>query len=454
MTDASRSPWRLPAFRTLFAASALSHLGGNVGYVAIPLLAVTVLDAGPGQAGALAALSTAAFLLIGLPAGAWVDRLSARRVLVAADLARALLFASVPVAWWLDALSLPQLYAVVLLTGCATVFFDVGSQSVLPELVGRDRLVPANAAVVSLMAGANIAGRGAGGFLVQLCTAPLAILGGSLAYLASALGLAGLRSGRASAAAPAAGRRLRAEIAEGLRHVLGGRELRALALTATLTNLGAQLTNAVLPVLFTRELGLPAGALGLYWATGGLGILLGAGLARRFAARLGHGRALGLVGLWFAPAGLAVGLIGEGPWLWLAGAGWLAAMTKTGVDNVLGVTLRQHLTPDPLLGRMNATFRFLLTGALAVGSALGGVVGETLGVRAAVWAGAVCLSCAFLPVFCSPVRRLRALPTPAAPTGPRRDARQQAVSAATSAPGGATPPRPWRSGGPGARRRP
>ncbi|MEV6961799.1 MFS transporter [Streptomyces sp. NPDC051207] len=410
MTDTPRSPWRLRDFRILFAAGALSHLAGNMGYVAIPLLAVTALGAGPGQAGALAALSTAAFLLVGLPAGVWVDRLPGRRVLVAADTARALLFASVPVAWWLDVLSLPQLYAVVLLNGCATVFFDIGSQSALPDLVGRERLVPANAALVSLMAGANIAGRGAGGFLVQLCTAPPAILVGAVAYLASALGLTRIGQRPAPAAAPAGRQGLRAETAAGLRHVLGSRELRALALTATLGNLGGQMINAVLPVLFTRELGLSAGALGAYWAAGGVGILLGAAVARRLAARLGHGRALGLAGLWFAPAALAVGLVGAGPWLWVAGAGWLAAMTKTGIDNVLGVTLRQHMTPDPLLGRMNATFRFLLTGALAVGSALGGLIGEVAGVRMAVWAGAVCMAGAFLPVFCSPVRRLRKLP--------------------------------------------
>ncbi|MEU4469405.1 MFS transporter [Streptomyces sp. NPDC024017] len=418
MSEAPHSPWRLRDFRVLFTAGALSHLGSNVGYVAIPLLAVTTLGAGPGQAGALAALSTAAFLLIGLPAGAWVDRLPGRRVLVAADAARSVLFASIPVAWWLGVLSLPQLYAVVLLNGCATVFFDVGSQSVLPELVGRERLVPANTALVSLMAGANIAGRGAGGFLVQLFTAPLAILGGAIAYLISAAGLTGIGRRHAPAVISADRRRLRTDIAEGLRHVLGSRELRALALTATLTNLGAQMINAVLPVLFTRELRLPAGALGTYWAAGGLGILLGAGLARRFATRLGHGRTLGLAGLWFAPAALGVALIGEGPWLWVAGAGWLAVMTKTGIDNVLGVTLRQHLTPDPLLGRMNATFRFLLTGALAIGSALGGLVGQAAGVRTAVWAGAICLAGAFLPVFCSPVRTLRELPL--ATTPPRR----------------------------------
>ncbi|MBG0851521.1 MFS transporter [Streptomyces spinoverrucosus] len=415
MTEAPNSPWRLRDFRILFAAGALSHLGSNVGYVAIPLLAVTALDAGPGQAGALAALSTAAFLLIGLPAGAWVDRLPSRRVLVAADAARAVLFASIPVAWWLGVLSLPQLYAVALLNGCATVFFDVGSQSVLPELVGRKRLVPANAALVSLMAGANIAGRGAGGFLVQLFTAPLAILGGAVAYLSSAVGLTGIRPRHASSVASADRRRLRAEISEGLRHVLGSRELRALALTAALTNLGAQMINAMLPVLFTRELHLPAGALGAYWAAGGLGILLGARLARPLAARLGHGRTLGLAGLWFAPAALAVALIGDGPWLWVAGVGWFAAMTKTGIDNVLGVALRQHVTPDSLLGRMNATFRFLLTGALAIGSALSGLVGQAVGVRMTVWTGAICLAGAFLPVFCSPVRTLRELPVATTP---------------------------------------
>ncbi|MGW1890618.1 MFS transporter [Streptomyces sp. NPDC002004] len=403
------SPWRVRGFRTLFLASSLSHLGTNVGYVAIPLLAVTVLDASPGQAGALAALSTAAFLLIGLPAGAWVDRMTGSRVLVAADAARAALLASIPVAWFLDALTLPQLYAVVLLNGCATVFFDVGSQSVLPELVGRESLVPANAAVVSLMAGANIAGRGAGGLLVQMFTAPVAVLGAAVAYLLSAVGLVGMRR-RGARTAPQTARRLRAEVAEGLRYVLASRELRALALTAALTNLGAQMINAMLPVLFTRDLRLPAVTLGLYWAAGGLGLLLGAGCARRLAARFGHGRVLGLAGLWTVPAAPAVALVGHGPWLWVAAAGWLTAMTKTGVDNVLGVSLRQRLTPDPLLGRMNATFRFLLTGALAVGSALGGLIGQTVGVRAAVWSGAVCLACAFLPVLCSPVRTMRQLP--------------------------------------------
>lgn len=269
------SPWRTADFRTLFSATALSQLGTNVSYVAVPLIAVAELDASPGQVGALATLSTLAFLLIGLPAGAWVDRMRHRRVLIAADLARAVLFASVPVAWWLDALTLGQLYAVVLLNGCATVFFDVGSQSTLPGLVGRDALVQANAAMMSLMAVSNVAGRSAGGALVQFLTAPVAVLCTAASHLASALQLTRVRPDQVPPA-PVRTVGLRKQIGEGVRHVFGNVELRALALTAALTNLGSQIINTMLPVLFVRELGLPASALGLYWAAGGVGLLLGA----------------------------------------------------------------------------------------------------------------------------------------------------------------------------------
>ncbi|MFF2081779.1 MFS transporter [Kitasatospora sp. NPDC058162] len=415
----SGSPWGARDFRTLFAATALSQLGTNVGYVAVPLIAVCALGASAAKAGLLGALGTAAFLLIGLPAGAWVDRLHHRRVLIAADLARAVLLASVPLAWWQHALTLWQLYAVVLLNGAATVFFDVGSQSVLPHLVGREALVRANAAVVSLIALGSVAGRGAGGGLVQWLTAPVALAATGLCYLASAVQLTALGRSPAVSHAPSSGRpaRLGKQIGEGLRHVLGHPELRALALTAALANLGSQIVNTTLPLVFLRELGLSAGSLGLFWAAGGAGLLLGARCARPLAARFGHGRSLALAGLWLSPAGLLVPLAGRGVWLWLAGCGWLLAMFKIGMDNVLGVSLRQRMTPDPLLGRMNATFRFLLSGALAVGSAIAGVIGQLAGVRVALWVGGALVATAFLPVLLSPVRRRRALPAQAGDVG-------------------------------------
>ncbi|MEV7343316.1 MFS transporter [Streptomyces sp. NPDC093544] len=405
------SPWRIPDFRTLFTASALSQLGANISYVAIPLVAVTALDASPGQVGALATLSTIAFLVIGLPAGAWVDRLSHRRVLIVADLVRALLQLTVPVAWWLDSLTLGQLYAVVLLNGCATVFFDVGSQSVLPQLVGRDSLVRANADINTLIAAGNVGGRSAGGGLVSLLTAPAAVLFSAGTHLASGLTLIFLRHTPAPVAPPAGkGPRLRAQIAEGVRHVLGNKELRALALTAALGNLGSSVINTMLPIWFVRELGLSGGALGLFWAAGGAGLLIGARSARPVAARLGYGRTLGIAGLCLAPSGLLVPMVDRGFWLVIAGAGWFLAMFKVGMDNVLGVSLRQRMTADSLLGRMNATFRFLLTGALAIGAAISGVLGELIGVHATLWVGGVFISTAFIPVFLSPVRTRRELP--------------------------------------------
>ncbi|MDI2129908.1 MFS transporter [Yinghuangia seranimata] len=423
----STSPWGSHGFRTLFTASALSNLGASVGYVAVPLTAVLALDAEPGQVGLLATLSTAAFLLIGLPAGAWVDRMRVPRVLVAADLARAALFGSIPVAWACGTLTLGQLYAVALLGGAATVFFDVGAQTHLPAVTPPDALVRGNSAVVSLQAVGNIAGRGAGGGLVQVLTAPVAVLAAAALYLASALGLTGLAKestprestprksapganapGESGAAAEAP--TLRTQIAEGLRHVLGDRELRALAVAASLNNLGGNLLNTLLPVLFTRELGLPAWALGAYLGLGGLGVLIGATLARPMSARLGYGRTLGLTGLLMCPTALLIAPLDRGWWLPVACVGWLLCTIRIGISNVLGVALRQRLTPDPLLGRMNATFRFMLTGALAVGAAAAGLLGQFAGLHTALWLGAAILAVSALPVHLSPVRHRTTLP--------------------------------------------
>ncbi|MFH8614994.1 MFS transporter [Streptomyces sp. NPDC017979] len=410
----SRSPWRVPDFRILYTSLIFSHFASNVGIVAIPLVAVVALDAGPGAVGLLTTLGTGAFLLIGLPAGAWVDRLDKRRVLIWADFARTAMFLSVPLAWALDGLTLAHLYAVTLLTGCAAVFFDVGSQSVLPGILNTGQLTRANASVISLQAAGQVAGRGAGGLAIQALSAPIAVVAMGVLYLGSALRLLGMRAesgptkkARAGAEAEpgAAGAdpgevarpKLSAEIREGLRHVLGTRELRVLVLAGVLTNLGIQFVNTLLPVLFTRHLGLSAGVLGLYWSVSGIGIFLGARCARPLAERFGLGRTVVGMGTCLAPAALVVPFVDRGAWLWIAMAGWFLVMTRLGCDNVLVVTLRQHLTPPELLGRMNATFRFLLYGSIAVGSLLAGLVGQYAGIRTSMWVGAVCVALVAVP---------------------------------------------------------
>ncbi|WP_406080684.1 MFS transporter [Micromonospora sp. NBC_00858] len=407
--DHRAGPWPR-SFRLLYAAALVDGIGFHVSQLAVPVLAVSLLAATPGQVGLLGALSTAAFLVIGLPAGVWVDRLPHRAVLVTADLTRAALVASVPVAWWAGWLSITQLYLVVLLTGVGTVFADIAAQSYLPELVGRSRLVAANSLLMSTNATMQIAGRGIGGLVVQALTAPVAIVLDAVAFAVSGAILSRIRTDAPRRLPSRAAGGFARQLSVGVRHVAGNPLLRPLALSTASINLTMQLTTIMLPVVFLRELRLGAAVLGLFLGAGGVGALLGALSARPLAERIGHGRALWLPGLLVAPLGGLVALIDTGPMLWLAAFGWLALAWRTGVGNVIGVSLRQGSTPDALLGRMNAAFRFLLTGALTVGAVAAGLLGQYVDVRTALVVGAVANGLTWLPVFCSPLRTLHRPP--------------------------------------------
>ncbi|MDF4251735.1 MFS transporter [Streptomyces sp. WMMB303] len=396
-------------FRMLFSAAVVSKVGTHIGYIALPLVAIETLDASAGQVGVLGMLSTVAFLLIGLPAGAWVDRMHYRRTMITADVVRAVLLGSVPLAALFDALTITQLYAVVLLNGCATVFFDVAAQSCLPGLVGRDRLVAANAQLNSWDAALQAGGRGGGGFLVQALTAPVAVLANALGFVSSALLLGRISKQEIP---PERDRRktLWAEVGEGVRFVAGHTVLRPVALAGSCTNLSVFTITTMVPVVFRDELDLPLWAVGLFLSIGGIGVFAGALTARRVGDRLGPGRAPWILGMCTVPFALTVPLVDRG-WLLGAAAGaWLLVTFRMGVDNVLLVSFRQRVTPGPLLGRMNATIRFLFTGALAVGGGIAAVVGEYASPRAALWVGAVGLAGAWLPVFLSPLRTMRTLP--------------------------------------------
>lgn len=397
------------AFRRVFAAATASMVGTEITFVALPLVAISVLHAGPGEVGLLGVLETIAFLLIGLPAGAWLDRTRRRGVMVVADLARALLLASIPIAWAAGVLSIWQLFAVALLTGVARVFFDVASLSYLPSAVGRDRLVQANSYLQSWDAGATVAGPSVAGYLIQFTAAPIALAIDAATYLWSALCLVGIRV-KESPPEVKADRRLLRDVGEGLRFVLRHPLLRPIALQGAGTNLFLMVGITTIPLLFTR-IGLSAGDVGMFFTFGGVGILLGSALARRVADRLGYGPSLWLVGLAGAPLCLLVPMVQDGMWQWIASGCWMAVTFRIGMNNVVLVSFRQRVTPDRLLGRMNATMRFLMTGALALGAAVAGLVGHLAGVRVSLWVAAVGLSLVWLPVFFSPLRSMRELPS-------------------------------------------
>jgi MFS family permease len=404
------SLWRHADFMKLWTAETISQVGSQVTLLALPLVAITVLDASAFEVGLLSTVEFAPFVLVGLPAGVWVDRLRRRPVLVAGDLGRAAVLLSIPVAYQLGVLTIGQLYVVGFVTGVLTVFFDVAYQSYLPALVASDQLIDGNAKLEISRSGAQIAGPGLAGGLIDLLTAPLAVLVDALSFALSAVFIGLIRRREPAPERGPAERRsgaMRREMAEGLRYVLGHRLLRPVAACTATANLFSAVVYAVVILYMVRELGLRPAAIGLVFAAGNVGFLAGAVASGRLASRIGVGRAivlgegiggLGLLAVPLAPPSSAVPLLVTG----------LAVSTfGATVYNVNQVSLRQAITPARLHGRMNATMRFMVWGTLPLGSLLGGALGTVIGLRPTLWVGAVGGLLAVLPVALSPVRSLR-----------------------------------------------
>jgi MFS family permease len=401
--------WRHRDFLLLWSGETVSQVGTMVSHLALPLLAATALGATPWEMGLLVAAERGAFLLVGLPAGVLVDRVRRRPVMIAADLVRFVLFASIPAAWALDVLTFAQLLVVGLLAGVATVFFDVGYQSVLPAVVGRAGLVDGNAKLESTRAAAETAGPALGGGLVQLVGAAAAVLLDAITYLVSAAFLLRMRTREAVPAREPA-RSLRAEMAEGMRYVLGHPLLRPITLCTGTANLFGGVLAAVSVLFLARELGQPPAVIGLVLAAGSAGGVLGALTSGRWIRGLGQGRTVVTSLLVTGPVALVLPLTAPG-----AGLAWFALGTAAVayggvVYNVAQVSFRQAVTPDRLLGRMNASIRFLVWGTIPIGGMLGGALGELLGLRATLLITAVGMVLSPVWVVASPLRRLRDLP--------------------------------------------
>ncbi|MFF8784984.1 MFS transporter [Streptomyces sp. NPDC015125] len=413
---AASGPLRLRDFRLLLAGAAAGQLGAQVTLVALPLVAVLELDAPAFQVGLLTAAETAAFLLVGLPAGAWVDRMRKLPLMIRADVVRALTMASIPLAAVAGVLTMAQLYVVALVTGVATVFFDVAHQSFLPQLLPKDQLVSGNGALETIRSSAQVAGPGIGGGLVQLLGAALAIVTDAAGYALSALFLWRIKQPESlPERRPDAS--LRRDIGEGLRFVCGHRLLRVIAVTTGLGNFFAAVLMATQSVFLVRVLGLAPGVVGLVLAASALGGLAGALCAGRLAARLGQARLIWLSSLVTGPFAVLWPLSGRGAGAALFALGSGVVFFGAVVYNVAQVSFRQTLCPPRLLGRMNATLRFLMWGTLPLGALAGGALADAFGARMAlVWCAAGFLAVP-LPLLLSPLRRMRDLPA----TGPAED---------------------------------
>jgi MFS family permease len=402
-----------PAFRRLWFGQSISELGSQVTTLALPLAAVLVLRASTFQVGLLTTAGYAAFLLVGLPAGAWVDRLRRRPIMIAADVVRALALASIPIAYALGVLTLGQLYAVTFLTGVASVFFDVAYMSYLPGLVGLDNVVDANGKLQATVSLAQVGGPSVAGVLVGALGAPFAFLADAASFVVSVGSLTAIgyreptpeRSGH---------RTMRAEVAEGIAFVAREPILRMISGCTSTWNLFNSAIYAITVVFLVRQVHLAAATIGLIMSAGAVGGVIGGVSAALLRRRLGSARVIWVSAIVTAPFALLIPLTFPGVGLAFFGVSTFVISFGSVVYNVSQASFRQLLCPPGLLGRMNATVRFIVWGTLPLGGLLGGVLGGWLGNREAIWVCAVGVALAPAWLLASPLRRLRDTPAPAA----------------------------------------
>lgn len=404
--------WRDGNFLTFWGGQALSQLGAQVSELALPVLAVVLLGATELQVGVLNAAGLAAFLLVGLPAGAWIDRMRKRRVMIVADAVRALVLALVPVLWLGGVLTIWHLVGVALVMGLATVFFDVSYQSVIPALVGPRQIAEANGHLESTQQLAGLGGPAVGGWLVAVVSAPVAMLTTAATYLASMLALLRTRDHEVLTPPPAE-EGLGARISEGLRWVFGNVYLRRVVITTAISNLASSATFTLLPILVLRTLGLSPTLLGVVFSLSAVGGFLGAVLTPRFVGWVGESRSIPIAALAFGVVGLVLPLVGVLPTaaavVVLVAQGFVASAAVLAY-NITQVSFRQRITPPHLLGRMNASIRFCVWGVSPIGALLGGALGGALGVVPTLWVAAGVGLAACAAVVVGPFWAQRELP--------------------------------------------
>ncbi|MGB3330606.1 MAG: MFS transporter [Thermomicrobiales bacterium] len=417
--DAGRPTlWANRNFLDLLYADTMAQIGSQLAVVAIPLLAVGMLHASAFEMGLLGAMGTLPYLLLGLVAGAWVDRLPKRTVMMVADVARGLLILGIPVAAAFDHLSIGLLLAIAFLVGVLSVFFNAAYGALLPRLVRRDQLTDANGKLYGIQSIAQVVGPALAGSLVGIVTAPVTMLVNAIGFLGSGWFIGRIDpavdapregDGGEAAGTPHLGR----EIREGLHALIASPVLRSITASQAMINLAGFVFLGVYVLYMKDDLHLSDRGVGLVFAAGGIGAVIGSALAAPLAARFGSGRTILWSSVAFGVGGVTVPLAILAPnhalplVVFAEFAQWLALL----VFNTNRLSLRQALTPDRLQGRVAATSQVLTIGMQPIGSLLGGIIGSLWSVQAALVVGVIGMILAFLFVWFSPTRDIQELPT-------------------------------------------
>lgn len=404
--------WRNADFLKLWTGQTISELGSRITRDGLPLLAVITLGATPFQMGLLSAIGSAPVLLASLFAGVWVDRLHRKPLMIAADIGRAILLGSIPLAAVLGVLGMGQLYVITALVGVLSLLFSVAYLAYLPSLVERKHLVEGNSKLALSDSAAEVAGPGIAGVLIQVITAPMAILFDALSFLVSALSLAFIRKPEPPPAPPETRQSVLHEAREGLTTVTTQPVLRALALAIATMSFFGNFFGVLYGLFAVRELGIGPAALGLTIGVGGIGSLLGALLSPRVVRRFGLGRTL--IGILWVEGlfSLMIPLAGSFPRF------ALPMLTLAQLGDMFGtiffinaVSLRQSITPDRLLGRVNGSMELLVALVSPVGALMGGLLAEQIGVQVTLLIAVFGITMGSLWLLFSPARALKELPS-------------------------------------------
>lgn len=413
MTEAPTTPLlRNRNFLWFWGGDSISQLGSQFTLLAIPVLAVTLLQATEWEVGLLNAAQTAAFLVVGLPAGAWVDRWLKRRVMIAADLVRVVALALIPLLWFSNVLEIWHLIIIATVIGVATVFFDVSYQSYVPILLPGVHVGNANSKLETTNSIARIGGPGLAGALLAVVSAPVLLLIDSFSYLVSAVCIWRVRDDE-QPSDPAERQGLAKEIGEGLRFVFGHPLIRRIVGTTAGTNFFATLAMTLEAIFILRTLDFAPAVLGVIFAFGATGGLIGAVTTPWVTKLIGEGTALSVSAVAFGIGVFAFPLASLFPAaaLPILIVGAFVESYFVLVYNITQVTMRQRLCPPRLLGRMNASIRFVVWGVMPIASLLAGLLGSTLGVVPTLWIGFVGTVLASLFVVLSPLTTMKTLPS-------------------------------------------
>ncbi|ADJ50255.1 major facilitator transporter [Amycolatopsis mediterranei S699] len=402
--------WGNRDFRLLWTGETTSMLGSMVASTALPLVAVVTLQASTFQVALLTAAAWLPWLVIGLPAGAWVDRLAKRPIMLICNTVSMLVFGSVPLAAAFGALSMPFLLAAALLGGIAKVFFTLAYRAYVPALVGAGELLEANAKLQGSESATEVAGPGLAGLLAQAFGPVSGILADAISFGVSVGFVRAIRT--RETVVPAERTPLRGQIAEGLRFVVNDRYLRTLTVFGAVSNIALTGYGSIQIVFLSRTLGAPPGLVGLVLAVAATGGVLGAALVGRLGSRLGTARAFLVCEAFVAPMGLLGPLSRPGWGLVLYVLALFGVCTGLIASNILTTTFRQQYCPPELFGRINSSAAIVNYGTIPLAGVLGGALGEAIGVRETLWVMAGVLLAAL--VLLAPLAKLRDFPVRAA----------------------------------------